>query len=69
MPRRTALHEAAFRADVPVIDALLALGADPTLRDRDYHATPAGWAHHAGHVALAERLQAAADDFGRSSGG
>ena len=39
-----------------VVDALLALGADPDRRDRAYDATPSGWADHAGHGELAAFL-------------
>lgn len=53
---RTALHEAALRGDGDLCDWLLAHGADPDLRDRDFSATPAGWAQHAGHEELAARL-------------
>ena len=51
--RATALHEAAFRGDRALVDLLLAAGADPSLRDREFHADAAGWAAHAGHHALA----------------
>jgi ankyrin repeat protein len=54
--RATALHEAAFRGDRDLVDLLLAAGADPTLRDREFDADAAGWAAHAGHTALAAHL-------------
>jgi ankyrin repeat protein len=54
--RATALHEAAFRGDRALVDLLLAAGADPTIRDREFNADAAGWASHAGHTALAARL-------------
>jgi ankyrin repeat protein len=54
--RATALHEAAWRNDTALVDVLLAAGADRTLRDRQFGATPSGWAAHAGHAELAERL-------------
>lgn len=57
--RGTALHAAAWRNDVDLVDRLLALGADPGRRDRDFDATPAGWAAHGGHRALADHLDAA----------
>jgi ketosteroid isomerase-like protein len=47
--RTTPLHEAAMRGDIPMIELLLAHGADPDLRDTGYRATPAGWAEHHGH--------------------
>ncbi|HEU0036933.1 MAG TPA: ankyrin repeat domain-containing protein [Kofleriaceae bacterium] len=43
---RTPLHEAAWAGDAEMIARLLALGADPTLRDSSHHATPLGWAVH-----------------------
>ena len=57
--RRTALHEAALRGDAELCGWLLEHGADPSARDRDFGGTPAGWATHAGHHELAERLAAA----------
>ena len=53
---RTALHEAALRGDAGLCDWLLARGADPSARDRDFSGTPADWAVHAGHTELAARL-------------
>jgi ankyrin repeat protein len=43
------------RADV--VATLLAAGADPTLRDERFDATPSDWAAHAGHHALADDLR------------
>jgi ankyrin repeat protein len=45
----TALHHAAESGHLEVIEALLAAGADPTVEDEVYRATPAGWAEHNGH--------------------
>jgi ankyrin repeat protein len=42
----TALHEAAMRGNIEIIQLLVAHGADPTARDSGYDATPAGWAEH-----------------------
>jgi hypothetical protein len=53
---RTALHEAALRGDADLCGWLLDRGADPAVRDRDFRATPSGWAAHAGHVELAATL-------------
>ncbi|MEE1616885.1 ankyrin repeat domain-containing protein [Brachybacterium sp. J153] len=55
----TALHEAAVRGDHATVELLLARGADPTLRDPTYGATPAGWARHTGREELAGLLEAA----------
>ena len=46
--RTAPLHEAAMRGNLPVIRLLLEHGADATIRDPGYHATPAGWAEHHG---------------------
>lgn len=39
---------------------LLAQGADPSLRDRPYHGTPAGWARTAMEVTSNPRCEAVA---------
>jgi len=57
--RGTALHTAAMSGDAELARALLVLGADPTIRDTEFGGTPAGWAHHGGHLELAEELAAA----------
>jgi ankyrin repeat protein len=44
--RRTPLHEAAFHGNLDLVRALLALGADPNVRDPHFDSTPAGWAAH-----------------------
>ena len=44
--RTAPLHEAAMRGNVAVIRLLLDHGADPSIRDTGYDATPAGWAEH-----------------------
>jgi hypothetical protein len=40
------------------IEVLLDGGADPTIRDRIYDSTPAGWAEHGGHPEAVELLRA-----------
>jgi ankyrin repeat protein len=52
----TPLHEAALRGDMPVIALLVEHGADPTIRDSGYKATPAGWAEHFGRREAQEYL-------------
>ena len=52
----TPLHHAAWNGRREVIDVLLGAGANPRLRDRQYDATPADWARHAGRADLARRL-------------
>ena len=51
------LHYAAKRNARDVIDALLASGANPRLKDATRDATPADWARFAGHFALASYLE------------
>lgn len=43
---RTALHQAAWHGNIPVIKQLLALGADPRVRDHMAFSPPIGWAAH-----------------------
>ncbi len=56
--RTTALHEAASTGDVAMIELLLSLGADPTIRDTSFDSTPLGWAEYLGQQAAAEVLRA-----------
>jgi ankyrin repeat protein len=42
----TALHWTGWKGDVATARMLLDLGADPTLRDERFDATPQGWAEH-----------------------
>ena len=55
-PTGTALHTAAFLGDRALVDLLLDLGADPTALDPHHESTPAAWARHNHHTALAEHL-------------
>ena len=55
-PRTTALHEAALRGDLPTVELLVGLGADPTIVDTEFDSTPAGWAQHGGHTEVAAYL-------------
>ncbi len=52
----TALHLAAQSGRAEAVEALLELGADPTIRDALHDGTPAGWAEHGCRPELAERL-------------
>ena len=56
--RTRPLHEAAMRGNLSVIRLLLEHGADPTIRDPSYHATPAGWAEHHGQHEAQQLLEA-----------
>ena len=52
----TALHHAAFRDDVGLVNTVLAHGADPTARNRDGK-TALAIAEERGHAAVARRLR------------
>jgi ankyrin repeat protein len=54
----TGLHAAAGNGDAELVELLLELGADPTVTDCRFEATPAGWAEHFGHSELAAVLSA-----------
>jgi ankyrin repeat protein len=54
----TALHEAAFNGDVPLITALLAAGADPSLLDHEHRSTALGWAQYGNQPAAVDVLTA-----------
>jgi ankyrin repeat protein len=41
---QTPMHDAAWAGDADMVSLLLALGADPEVRDPRFHATPLGWA-------------------------
>lgn len=58
-PHATALHEAALTGKTDLCQLLVDAGASLTVRDQMWDGTPAGWADHAGHHALATRLRAA----------
>jgi hypothetical protein len=53
---QTALHEAAGSGELDMIRLLLELGADRSVTDRRFQATPAGWAVHFGQDAAADLL-------------
>jgi ankyrin repeat protein len=46
---RGALHNAAGGGDLDMVQLLIALGADPALRDYPFHSTPIGWARYGQH--------------------
>jgi hypothetical protein len=54
---QTALHEAAGCGELDMIRLLLDLGADRSVVDRRFNATPEGWAVHFGQDAAAELLR------------
>jgi ankyrin repeat protein len=53
-----ALHLAAYAGNRDLCELLLALGADPTIRDTSFDAPAAGWARHAHHEQLAAWMEA-----------
>lgn len=57
-PWQTALHAAVERNDAVMMAALLQLGADPSIKDARFDATPAGWAEHFGYMELVPLLEA-----------
>lgn len=52
----TALHQAAGHGDDELVRQLLAAGADRTVTDQRFDATPAQWARHFGHSRTADLL-------------
>ena len=60
--RTTPLHRAAYNGDLPMVRLLVSLGADPGREDLDHHATPLGWAEHAGADEVADYLRALSAD-------
>jgi hypothetical protein len=57
----TALHEAAMNGEREIVEILLAAGADRSVRDARFDATPAGWAHHGDQAEIAAMLEPPAD--------
>jgi len=55
----TGLHYAARAGHRPLVEYLLAHGADPHIKDKKARATPAGWADHGGHPEIKELLERA----------
>jgi ankyrin repeat protein len=53
----TGLHAAAGNGDAETVGLLLGLGADPTVKDCRFDATPLQWAEHFGRQATADLLR------------
>lgn len=70
LTRNTPLHDAAWGGDLEMVKLLLELGADPSICDREYQATPLGWAEHNHQAAVVAYLQrlAGGSDAGRLPG-
>jgi ankyrin repeat protein len=58
LKRLTALHQAAFDGNLELVQLLIEFGADPTIEDRSYHATPLGWAEHNNQQEVVDYLTA-----------
>lgn len=59
---RTALHDAAWAGDVPLINELLAAGADPTITDAEHHTRAIDWAEWAYQPEAVEVLRTVTPD-------
>ena len=55
--RTTALHEAAAAGNLDLVQALLRMGADPSIRDTSFDAPPVDWAAHEGQAHVVAYLQ------------
>jgi uncharacterized protein len=64
----TGLHYAAMEGHRPLVDYLLAHGADPHIKDKKVNSTPAGWADHGGHPEIKEFLESAVKRAESTSG-
>ncbi len=53
----TALHEACWGGHLDIVKLLVGAGADTRAVEQQHQATPAGWAHHAGHAHVVEYLK------------
>jgi ankyrin repeat protein len=56
-PWQTALHKAAEDGNLELARTLLALGADPDIRDHRFGSTPLGWARYFGQQPLIDLLE------------
>lgn len=52
----TGLHYAALNGHRPMVEFLLARGADRSIKDTKVNSSPAGWADHGGHPELRDLL-------------
>lgn len=52
----TGLHYAALRGHRPMVEFLVAHGADVNVKDTKVGSTPAGWAEHGGHLEIRDYL-------------
>lgn len=66
---RTALHEAANRGYLDIVEALLDAGADGSIVEPRWGGTAAGWAEHGGHAEIAALLRKQRASPARPDGG
>jgi ankyrin repeat protein len=59
----TGLHYAALNGHKPMVEFLIAHGADPTIKDTKVDALPAGWAEHGEHPELQQYLEGLVSDM------
>jgi ankyrin repeat protein len=52
----TPMHNAAWQGNLALVKLLIELGADPTVRDPNYNATPLGWAEYNGQQEVVDYL-------------
>jgi ankyrin repeat protein len=55
-PRPGSTGADAFDGNLELVKLLIQLGADPTIQDRSYNATPLGWAEHNNQPAVSDYL-------------
>ncbi len=60
----TPLHNAAWAGSLEMVKLLVALGADPNVREGRYNATPLGWAEYNGQAEVAEYLATVTAEHG-----
>ena len=60
--RTSALHHAAMSGHLEMAKLLIQLGADPTIRDTEFNATPLGWAEYGEKHEVAEFLKTLTDE-------
>ncbi len=64
LTRNTPLHEAAWAGNLALVELLIELGADPSVRDPNYGSTPLGWAAHNRQAHVVAYLERFADTAG-----
>jgi ankyrin repeat protein len=65
--RQTALHAAAWNGDLPMVQLLVAAGADPSLVDEEHQTTPLHWAEVSFDIRRQEGCREVAAFLGRPS--